>query len=147
MNVQINGQEHFHKRFQTTDQFVEYIYLDGPSELTANTQFALESLLLSGILFIVSQAIAAYYRKTAANAQKVRHEEIIAKFNLLARYPSVSVLAGVLVDVKGTVEVVLDGEEMKLLEAPLQKLAEELPAIKIIERKPGFGTGDGQDHT
>lgn len=147
MNVQINGEEHFHQHFQSTDQLVEYIYLDGPSELTANTQFVLESLLFSGVLFIVSQAIAAYYRKTAATTQKVRHEEIIAKLDQLAKNPSVPALEVALTEVKGTVEVVLDGEEMKFLEAPLQKIAEELPGIKIIEKKPGIGADDEQDHT
>ena len=139
MNIQIDGDEYFQKHFQTTDEIVEYIYLDGPAALTANTQFMLGSLLLSGFLFMVSQAVAAYYRKTAADAQKARHEEIMAKLDTLTKHPSVPALEAVLLDLKGTVEVELERDEVKLLEEPLQTIARDLPSIKIIKKEPGIG--------
>lgn len=141
MNIQIDGENQFSRRFDTTDEFVEYIYSDGPAELTGNANFALESLILAGVLFIVSQAIAAYYRKTAADSQKARHDQIMDRLERLEKNPNFPDLRDVLNDINVPVEVTLDIKEDALLENALKSVRSELPAVVVVSLPPPVDRG------
>lgn len=139
MLVTVDRSEEFNQDFQSGDELMQYVYTEGPAELTAGTKFALESMLLAGALFIVGQAIAAYYRKSAAKVAKQRHDEVLAKLDQLTRNPNIKALGETLALTNYTVQIRVDPTEEALLTEALLDIEKQLPSIQI-SRAPATGS-------
>lgn len=131
MKVIVDDSTEFDKPLPTSDELIRHIYLEGPTELTSRAHFALESMIMAGVLFIVSQAIAAYYRKTAADAAKKRHEEILEKLEKVAQNPTLPGLKDATAGARFKVSVTVDVAEYALMKEPLQQIESEVPGVKI----------------
>ncbi|WP_095195267.1 hypothetical protein [Pseudomonas sp. Irchel 3A7] len=132
MQVTINNMVEFSEVFRNGDEFIQHFFLEGPEELTSNRQFALETILLSGVLFIIGQAVAAYYRKSAAVAAKQRHDEVLAKLEELARNPNVQLLRDALETSNITVVVEVSQAEDVLLSTSLTSIENQIPSVRFI---------------
>lgn len=135
MKVIVDGRTEFDKPLPTSDELIRHIYLEGPTELTSRSHFALESMILAGVVFIVSQAIAAYYRKTAADAAKKRHEEILEKLENVVQNPTLPGLKDATAGARFKVEVTVDVAEYALMKEPLQQIEGQVPGVKVTTQR------------
>ncbi|MCK0508594.1 hypothetical protein [Aromatoleum anaerobium] len=132
MKVIVDDNTEFDKPLPTSDELIRHIYVEGPSELTSRTSFALETMIMAGVVFIVSQAIAAYYRKTAADAAKKRHEEILAKLDQVVQNPTLHGLKDATAGSHPKLDIVVDAAEYALLKEPLKQIEVSLPGVRIV---------------
>ncbi|EHK67967.1 hypothetical protein [Achromobacter arsenitoxydans] len=132
MKVIVDDNTEFDKPLSTSDDLMRHIYMEGPSELTSRTSFALETMIMAGVVFIVSQAIAAYYRKTAADAAKRRHEEILAKLDQVLKNPTLHGLQDAMNGSRPKLDIVVDPAEYSLLKEALKQIEVSLPSVRIV---------------
>lgn len=142
MKIDINGKTAFEKKFETPDEFIHAMYVEGPTELTANTRFALEAMVLAGVLFFIGQAIALYYRQSASKAAAKRHEEILKKLGELQRHPTTEKLQDLLAELPPGVTVSTGNEDALLIQQTVAKLASDVPSLSVVGGDPTAGQSE-----
>lgn len=130
MKITVDGNTEFDQAFKTPDDFIRAMYKDGPAELTAGTQFALDAMVVAGLLFFIGQAIALYHKKTAGNAANKRHQEIMAKLEEIQKHPTTAGLKSVL-DISPVPGLIVSehADDDALVQQSLAKIKTDIPAL------------------